>query len=87
MRAMSQGDSVEAGAESLSAVARVFEAQSLALRTRVGVASDEFEDVTELVDAGLVVVDDGRVTLTVRGRLMANEVAARLREPLRVTAG
>ena len=30
---------------------------------------------------GLVAINDGRATLTVQGRLLANEVALRLRQP------
>jgi hypothetical protein len=36
---------------------------------------------------GLVARDDDRVVLTLRGRLLANEVACRLRAPARVGLG
>jgi len=79
MRAVATGECVEAGSESLSLDARVSEALTLSLRTREGVPADAFDDVSELCAAGLVDVADGRASLTVRGRLLANEVAARLR--------
>ena len=71
--------SAEAGDETLDADARELEGLQLALRTRAGVPSAALPDVPEL--EGLVVIDDGRATLTVAGRLLANEVALRLRQP------
>ena len=67
-----------AGTEMLDAVRRGFEARSLALRTRTGVESDALDDVDALGD--LVEVRDGRAVLTVRGRLLANQVSLHLRE-------
>ena len=49
----------------------------LALRTRRGVPWDVPRASREL--DGLVVDEDGRAVLTVRGRLLANEVSARIR--------
>jgi oxygen-independent coproporphyrinogen-3 oxidase len=70
------GRSVEAGREELSAGQREFEALSLSLRTPRGVPWDALERPDEL--HGLVERIDGRAVLTVRGRLLANEVSARI---------
>ena len=56
------------------------EALQLSLRTRDGVPSNALPDDPEL--RPLVAVDGGRATLTVEGRLLANEVALRLRHPI-----
>ena len=61
----------------LTADQREFEALTLALRTRRGVPWACLERPEELDD--LVVDVDGRAVLTVRGRLLANEVSARIR--------
>lgn len=80
IRLVSEGLAVEAAGEELDVDRRKFEAMELALRTRTGVADDalpgwrEDPDLRELVQpAGA-----GRVALTPRGRLLANEVAVRL---------
>jgi oxygen-independent coproporphyrinogen-3 oxidase len=75
------GASVEAGSEALAGVARRREAVELSLRTRSGVPASLVPD--EVLDAGLVDVTSspGRAVLTVPGRLLANEVAIRLRDP------
>jgi oxygen-independent coproporphyrinogen-3 oxidase len=75
------GASVEAGSETLFGVAREREANELSLRTSAGVPASVVPD--EVVDAGLVDVTSapGRAVLTVPGRLLANEVAIRLRDP------
>jgi putative oxygen-independent coproporphyrinogen III oxidase len=71
-----------AGSEQLDAVARRHEALTLSLRTRAGVPARAFaaDDLGALVEAGLVAVDGrgARAVLTVRGRLLANEVSTRL---------
>jgi putative oxygen-independent coproporphyrinogen III oxidase len=73
-----EGRSVEAGSEELDARSRALEGLQLALRTEGGVpASAVPEAVRHLVSLG----DDGRARLTVEGRLLANEVAVRLRAP------
>jgi putative oxygen-independent coproporphyrinogen III oxidase len=76
---------VEAAGEDLDPAARRTEAFHLALRTRSGVAASEVIDPGALAlvrDAGLVEVlstpRGGRIVLTRRGRLLANEVAVRL---------
>jgi oxygen-independent coproporphyrinogen-3 oxidase len=78
---IAQGASPEAGAERLDADARAAEAFTLALRTRRGatpVVGMERE-VDELVQAGLLVRSgDGRVMCTRPGRLVANDLTARL---------
>ncbi|HEV2427795.1 MAG TPA: coproporphyrinogen-III oxidase family protein, partial [Acidimicrobiales bacterium] len=66
------------GEELLDDATLRFERLALALRTRRGVAVDEFDslaDVEHLVD-----VDGGVVRLNARGRLLANQVILRLRE-------
>ena len=77
LAAIESGRPAEGGREELTADQREFEALTLALRTRRGVAWDCLERPEEL--DGLVVDEDGRAVLTVRGRLLANEVSARIR--------
>ncbi len=74
--AVSVGESPEAGSEALATDERRREALQLSLRTRTGVPSTSLpvDDLADLVEP----VGD-RVVLTVRGRLLANEVAVRLR--------
>lgn len=69
-----------AGDEHLSPAQRKFEALELALRTRDGVpeAALSNDDMLE----GLIERRGGRAVLTVRGRLLANEVACRLRSSI-----
>jgi oxygen-independent coproporphyrinogen-3 oxidase len=71
-----RGEPVEAAGEDLSRDERSLEALQLALRTREGVPAGAL-DVDELGD--LVEPVGARVVLTLRGRLLANEVAMRLR--------
>jgi oxygen-independent coproporphyrinogen-3 oxidase len=70
------GHSATAGEEVLTDSQRRFEGLALRLRTRAGVPSDTLADDPDL--AGLVQWIDGRVVLTVRGRLLANAVTAHL---------
>jgi oxygen-independent coproporphyrinogen-3 oxidase len=81
--AIAAGRSPEAASEHLDASAREMERLQLALRTRDGVPVDELVLDDEI--AALVDVVDGRAMLNVNGRLLANEVALRLRH--RVIAG
>ena len=74
---MEAGRSAEAGREELTAEQREFEALTLALRTPRGVPWDALERPEEL--DGLVDPGGDRAVLTVRGRLLANEVSARIR--------
>ena len=67
-----------AGTEALDDRRRRFEALALSLRTRRGVPADAFGDVDALGD--LVTREGDRVVLTVRGRLLANQVSALLVE-------
>jgi putative oxygen-independent coproporphyrinogen III oxidase len=67
--------SPRAAGEVLTEDQRAFEALSLSLRTRRGVAWTE--PLTALPD-GLVERQEDRAVLTVRGRLLANEVTARI---------
>ena len=73
--AISAGASCVAGGEELGPDERRTEALHLALRTSVGVPADALpSDVAHLVEP----TGRGRLRLTARGRLLANEVAARL---------
>jgi oxygen-independent coproporphyrinogen-3 oxidase len=74
--AIVRGRSPEAGREVLTREQRAFEALSLMLRTPRGVPEDAFSQIDEL--DGLVDRRDGRAVLTVRGRLLANEVTTRI---------
>ncbi len=75
--AVASGRSPEAGREVLAPDQREFEALSLALRTRCGVPWAALECPEEL--EGLVRRVDDRAVLTVRGRLVANEISLRIR--------
>jgi putative oxygen-independent coproporphyrinogen III oxidase len=68
------------GEEVLDDATRTFERLELALRTRDGVPADVLP-LDEL--DGLVEVRGDRAVLTRRGRLLANEIAVRLRVPAR----
>jgi oxygen-independent coproporphyrinogen-3 oxidase len=70
------GRPATAGEEVLADHQRRFEALALRLRTPAGVPSDALPDDPWL--RGLVERADGRAVLTVRGRLLANAVTARL---------
>ena len=74
--AVVDGRSTEAAGETLDGETRRIEGLQLALRTTAGVPVDAL-DGDEL--AGLVERREDRWVLTRRGRLMANEVAVRLR--------
>jgi oxygen-independent coproporphyrinogen-3 oxidase len=93
--AVESGRSAEAGCEELTAAQRDFEALTLALRTRRGVPWASLERPEDLAAAGDDTAGEGlapgalvvrvadpagdRAVLTVRGRLLANEVSARIR--------
>ena len=72
-----QGVDPLGGEETLDEPTRNFERESLALRTRRGVAREAFDSLEEI--AHLVEVDEGRVRLAPQGRLLANQVIVRLR--------
>jgi putative oxygen-independent coproporphyrinogen III oxidase len=79
--AVREGRPTEAAGEELAPAERRLEALQLSLRTRAGVpaaalAADDRADLD-----GLVVPDGDRLVLSVQGRLLANEVAVRLRVP------
>ncbi len=74
--AVRDGASTEAAGETLDETTRRIEGLQLELRTREGVPAAAI-DVEGLDD--LVHVERGRVTLTRRGRLLANEVSLRVR--------
>jgi oxygen-independent coproporphyrinogen-3 oxidase len=76
LAAIEAGRSPMAGEEVLSPGQREFERLSLALRTPAGVPDDALPDAPDL--DGLVERNDGRCVLSVRGRLLANALTARL---------
>jgi oxygen-independent coproporphyrinogen-3 oxidase len=76
--ALANGELPEGGREVLDAATRRFEAMALLLRTREGVPSDAFDDADALGD--LVEPRGDRLVLSLRGRLLANQVAMHLRE-------
>ena len=86
LAAIAAGESPEAGSETLDAAARADEELVLALRTSAGIKlppasadpSGVASCIAELVDAGLLDRRADRAVLTRRGRLLGNEVAARL---------
>ena len=78
VEAVESGDPTEAAGERLDDDARRIEGLQLALRTSDGVPAAALP-VDDLGD--LVTVEGGTALLTVAGRLLANEVALRLRVP------
>ena len=85
--AVAERQSTEAAAEELDATTRAEERLQLALRTDAGVPRDALDGAAL---PGLVAPAGDRWVLTTEGRLLANEVAVRLRvrpEPLTGAAG
>jgi oxygen-independent coproporphyrinogen-3 oxidase len=80
--AISSKSSPVAGQERLGPEASMLEALELAIRTREGVDARALPDDDAI--AGLVERQNGRVVLTRRGRLLANEVACRLACPAQI---
>ncbi|HWS48312.1 MAG TPA: radical SAM family heme chaperone HemW [Acidimicrobiia bacterium] len=78
--AIDAGAPAEAGSEELDAGRRAEEAFSLALRTRAGapLAAAARATAGELAALDLLSIEDGRAVLTLRGRLLASDVTARL---------
>jgi putative oxygen-independent coproporphyrinogen III oxidase len=81
LAAIAEGGSPEAAGEELAADDRRLEALQLALRTRDGVPAAALDPADRAELDGLVVPEGDRLVLSVRGRLLANEVAVRLRVP------
>jgi putative oxygen-independent coproporphyrinogen III oxidase len=79
LRLIESGTSAEGGGEELDPSARALEALQLALRTTSGVPDEALERDSPV--ESLVTRSDGRAVLTREGRLLANEVALRLRVP------
>jgi putative oxygen-independent coproporphyrinogen III oxidase len=84
--AVEAGESTEAAGEELDDADRRLEALQLALRTRDGVPAGAL-DLSDPALEGLVEVGGDRVVLTPDGRLLANEVAVRLRSEVAVSLG
>ena len=82
LAAIASGRSAIAGEERLEPADRLLEALELAIRTRDGVDGAALPDDEAL--AGLIERDRDRAVLTRRGRLLANEVACRLRAPTQI---
>ena len=80
IKLVNEGRSVEAAGEQLSAEESAAEALQLALRTRAGVPASALPPDPAL-DGLVEPRGEDRVALTARGRLLANEVALRLRTP------
>jgi len=72
-----KGESPLGDEEFLDESTQLFEEESLALRTARGVPLEAFDSLDEI--RHLVQVSDGRVTLTPKARLVANQVIVRLR--------
>ena len=79
--AIASGGSAIAGQERLEPEQRALEALELSIRTRRGVEAGALPDDGAMAD--LVERRASRAVLTLRGRLLANEVACRLRAPAR----
>jgi putative oxygen-independent coproporphyrinogen III oxidase len=74
---LAKGESPLGGEEFLDESTQQFERDSLAMRTARGVPLEAFDSLDEI--AHLVSVDAGRVTLTPKARLVANQVIVRLK--------
>jgi oxygen-independent coproporphyrinogen-3 oxidase len=74
---LAKGESPLGGEEFLDETTQQFERDSLAMRTARGVPLEAFDSLDEI--AHLVTVDAGRVTLTSKARLVANQVIVRLK--------
>jgi len=79
IEAVRTGASTESASEELDDERRRLEGLQLALRTASGVPRHVLDDADLERLTGLVEIVDDRVRLTVDGRLLANEVAVRLR--------
>lgn len=78
-----RGESTEAAFEQLTAEQIAAERVQLTIRRREGVAltdiaPDKHGEIEEMASDGLLVVGEGRVALTPRGRLLANAITLRL---------
>jgi coproporphyrinogen III oxidase-like Fe-S oxidoreductase len=79
--AVEEGRSPEAAGEELAPAERRLEALQLSLRTRAGVPAGALAPADREELDGLLVPQGDRLVLSVPGRLLANEVAVRLRVP------
>ena len=73
------GESVESASEELDPKRRRIEGLQLSLRTREGVPKNSLSNEDLDLLESLVVVKDETITLSAQGRLLANEVAVRLK--------
>jgi len=71
---LSSGEPPEADGEDIDAATAALEDVMLRLRLRVGIEVDRLRNVDQMVADGLVVTANGRATLTLRGRLLADHV-------------
>lgn len=76
---INSNESVEASAEELEPERQRIEGLQLALRTREGVPVSALSADDVALLEPLVILSEDRLTLSVEGRLLANEVAVRLR--------
>ena len=72
------GISCRGGEEAVDAETSQFELLALELRTRSGVPASSFDESDPMLGEEFVVLEGGRYVLTLKGRLMADEVARRL---------
>ncbi|HYI61916.1 MAG TPA: radical SAM family heme chaperone HemW [Acidimicrobiales bacterium] len=79
LAAVEEGRDPEAGSERLDPERRALEALQLSIRTSAGVPADALDPADRDALVGLVEVRHDRILLTRAGRLLANEVALRLR--------
>ena len=77
--AVASGESVEASAEDLDPDTRRIEGLQLSLRTSRGVPASSISDEDREALGDLLIESGDRLTLSTHGRLLANEVAVRLR--------
>ncbi len=72
------GHSTVAGSESLGDDQMAFEAAMLALRTKIGVPISTVADAPFLMDQGLIFIDEGWASLSIRGRMLHSAISNEL---------
>jgi oxygen-independent coproporphyrinogen-3 oxidase len=71
---LTAGKSTEADHEEIDEATSALEDVMLRLRLRDGIQVDQLQNVQPMLDDGLLAIADGRATLTLRGRLLADHV-------------